>query len=101
MAKMNEEKAAMFMVTIVGVVAIVGITILLMNAGIGFDTTGQATSAIKTNQAAAKLDSGIKSNIGSSSTTASASSSCSNPNQPYCSCMNACVSPSTCANTCK
>ncbi len=44
MAKMNEDKAAMYLVAIVGVVAAVGILVLLMNAGVGSssDYSGEA-----------------------------------------------------------
>lgn len=44
MVKMNEDKAAMYLVAIVGVVAAVGIIVLLMGAGIGSssDVSGQA-----------------------------------------------------------
>lgn len=43
MAKMNEDKAAMYLVAIVGVVAAVGIILLLMNTSLGSssDTSGQ------------------------------------------------------------
>ncbi|MBI5003238.1 hypothetical protein HZC31_07680 [Candidatus Woesearchaeota archaeon] len=44
----SEEKLQLYIVVIVGVVAAVGILVLLMNAGLGDDAiSGQATSAIK------------------------------------------------------
>ncbi len=47
-SKMNEEKTKLCIVGIVGIVAAVGIFILLMGAGIESATiSGQATSAIK------------------------------------------------------
>jgi len=45
MAKMNDDKAAMFLVGIVGLVAAVGIIVLFMGVGISYDMTGQAISA--------------------------------------------------------
>ena len=45
MAKMNDDKAAMYLVAIVGVVAAVGIVVLLMGAGVSVlntDVSGQA-----------------------------------------------------------
>ena len=44
----QEEKVQLYIVAIVGVVAAVGILLLLMNAGLGDDAiSGQATSALK------------------------------------------------------
>lgn len=47
MVKMNEDKASMYIVAIVGVVAAVGILVLLMGAGLEMSNnfTGQAVSA--------------------------------------------------------
>ena len=45
MAKMKDDKAAMFLVGIVGLVAAVGISVLFIGAGISYDMTGQAISA--------------------------------------------------------
>ncbi|MBI5003243.1 hypothetical protein HZC31_07705 [Candidatus Woesearchaeota archaeon] len=56
MVKMNDDKAAMFLVGIVGVVAAVGIIVLFIGAGISYDMTGQAISANEVEKLKKKLE---------------------------------------------
>lgn len=65
MAKINEDKAAMYLVAIVGVVATVGILVLLMNVGVGSsnDVSGEAYKV--------KSISGTKGSISSTNTVES------------------------------
>ncbi|MBI5072991.1 hypothetical protein HZA99_04180 [Candidatus Woesearchaeota archaeon] len=60
MAKMNEDKAAMYLVAIVGVVAAVGILVLLMGAGIGSSSySGQAIRTMSTSKTSGSIPSGV------------------------------------------
>ena len=64
MAKMNDDKASMYLVAIVGVVAAVGIVVLLMG-GVGTgDYSGQALRAMNSGTSSASISSTLVSSSG-------------------------------------
>ncbi len=108
---MDENKTSMYLVAIVGIVAAVGIFVLLMGAGVSGDVTGQAFggfAGIKAKDDAVGLASGIKedngfspSGITVSSKGVADSADCSYPTccaaKPICEKMKSCVTAKTCS----
>ena len=98
----KEDKTSMYLIAIVGIVAAVGIAVLLMNVGV-LDLTGQAYAKATTNEKDAGLTSGVATVTAPTASTSAGTSTatCSPPNKP-CWCANdACFSESTCIQTCK
>ncbi|MBI5002847.1 hypothetical protein HZC31_05650 [Candidatus Woesearchaeota archaeon] len=96
---MDEKKASMYIVAIVGVVAAVGILVLLMGAGISENMTGQAYIKLKAKDDAAGLvETSSGQQVSGTATVGKGTETptCDNPNRPFCALCNCCVTTETC-----
>ena len=96
---MDEKKASMYIVAIVGVVAAVGILVLLMGAGISENMTGQAYIKLKAKDLDGKtvgMESEIDDEVSATVEKGTETPTCDNPNRPFCALCNCCVTTKTC-----